>query len=62
LKFITRQISLEAPALIALGVHDQNRRGPNRIEAAKVLGIFFYVDVKRDEVLVDVGCQTGIAV
>ena len=61
-EFLFRQIALKTFAFMAIRVHYQNGRGPDRFEPAKVFRIFLDVDVKRDELFVDDGRQTGVAV
>ena len=51
-EFVFRQITLKAPAFLAFGIHDQNGRRPDGVEAFEITGILLDMDVKRDEVLV----------
>lgn len=47
------QIALQPHPLLAFGIEDQHGRRPDRMKAAKVLGIFLDMNLERDEVLVD---------
>jgi len=61
-KLLSRQISFEALSLVSVHVHHQNGRRPNGVKAAKILGIVLDVDVERNEIIVDEGRQTGVAI
>ena len=48
-----RQIALEPPSFLAVGVHYEYGRRPYRFETVKILRIFLDVDFERDKIFVD---------
>ena len=61
-ELVLRQVALDPVPLSALGVEDQNRRGPGRIEAMKPGGMLFDVSLDGEKIRVDKGCDTLVRV
>lgn len=50
-----RQVPFDPPPLYPVRIEYQHRGSPYRVEAVEVSGVFFYVSLKGQEVLVDEG-------
>ena len=57
---LLRQISFEPPPFFPVRIGDDHRRRPHDVEAVEVLGVFFYVNGERDEVLVNERRDVGV--
>jgi hypothetical protein len=59
-KFVLWQIAFEPTSLFSSGISYEDRRRPNGVETVEVPWVFLDVDMKRNEIFVDVGRQTGV--